>query len=408
MAGAEGQAPSRPRRLLGVVHGPVFGGGLNEFVQLRGPFQRRGWETSVVVPVEGDAADRLRGQGVETVTIPLHRLRATPDPRIQARFLAGFAPEVRALRKLIRARGIDLVQAHGDTNPHAAIAGHLEGVAVVWYLYDTRTPVLLRRMTMPLVTRLADSVITTGQALAGAYPGVEKLGERHVVVFPPVDAERFRPDETARRSARAELGVPDDAFVIGAVGNRNPSKGYEWLVRALARARQNEPSLHARVLGAPSPAHAAHESSILGEAAALGLEGAFTVRDAGTRVPALMPGFDALVLSSVPRSEGMPTVILEAMACGLPVIATDVGAVDEVLVSGETGLLVPPENTEDLAAAISRLAREPRLAAEMGAKGRQLVEEHYGLDQCADRRLDAYGLALAHRRARGCAGRVAG
>jgi glycosyltransferase involved in cell wall biosynthesis len=137
------------------------------------------------------------------------------------------------------------------------------------------------------------------------------------------------------------------------------------------------------------------------------LEGVFALRDAGTRVPELMPGFDALVLSSVPRSEGMPTVILEAMACGLPVIATDVGAVSEVLASGETGLLVPPEDTEELAAAIGRLAREPRLAAEMGARGRELVEQHYGLDQCADRRLHAYGIALAHRARRG-AGRAAG
>jgi glycosyltransferase involved in cell wall biosynthesis len=400
MAGVEGRSPPGARRLLAVVHGPVFGGGLNEFVQLREPFGRRGWETTVVVPAEGNAAERLRGRGVDTVTMPLHRLRATADPRTQARFLAGIRPEIGALRKLIHERGIDLVQAHGDTNPHAAIAGHLEGVAVVWYLYDTRTPPPLRRVTMPVVTRLADSIITTGQGLARAYPGTERLGQRHVVVFPPVDADRFRPDEKLRRSAREELGVPDDAFVIGAVGNRNPSKGYEWLVRALARARQEERSIQARVLGAPSPVHAAYERSVLGEAADLGVEEAFDMRNAGTRVPELMPGFDALVLSSVPRSEGMPTVILEAMACGLPVISTDVGSVSEVLAPGEAGLLVRPESADELAGAILRLVREPDRAAQMGERGRRLVERQYGLDQCADRRLHAFELALAHRRAR--------
>jgi glycosyltransferase involved in cell wall biosynthesis len=400
MAGVEDRSSPDSRRLLAVVHGPVFGGGLNQFVQLREPFLRRGWETTVVVPEEGDAAERLRREGVETVTMPLHRLRATPDPRTQARFLAGIAPEIRALRKLIRDRGIDLVQAHGDTNPHAAIAGHREGVAVVWQLYDTRTPPPLRRVTMPMVTRIADAITTWGEELARVHPGTEKLGERHVVVFPPVDADRFRPDEQVRRSAREELGVPDGGFVIGAVGNRNPSKGYEWLVRGLARARQEDSSLQARVLGAPSPVHAAYESSVLGEAAALGVGDVFDLRDAGTRVPTLMPGFDALVLSSVSRSEGIPTVILEAMACGLPVIATDVGAVREVLVSGEAGLLVPPEEADQLADAILRVAREPDLAARMGARGRQLVEQRYELERCADRHLRAYELALAHRRAR--------
>jgi glycosyltransferase involved in cell wall biosynthesis len=389
-----------PRRLLAVVHGPVFGGGLNQFAQLREPFLRRGWETIVVVPEEGNAGERLREQGVETVTMPLHRLRATPDPRTQARFLATIRPEIAALRSLIRDRGIDLVQAHGDTNPHAAIAGHREQAAVVWQLYDTRTPPPLRHLTMPMVTRIADAITTWGDQLARVHPGTKKLGERHVVVFPPVDADRFRPDAKRRRAAREELGVGDGAFVIGAVGNRNPSKGYEWLVRGLARARRDDPSVVARVLGAPSPVHAAYERSVRDEAAGLGVADAIEFRDAGTRVPELMTGFDALVLSSVSRSEGIPTVIVEAMACGLPVIATDVGAVREVVSSGEAGLLVPPEDTEQLAGAIVRLIREPDLAARMGATGRRLVEERYRLDRCADRHLEAYELALAHRRDR--------
>jgi glycosyltransferase involved in cell wall biosynthesis len=391
----------KQRRLLSVIHGPVFGGGFNQLVQLRDPLQRRGWETTAVTTTEpGSAVQRLREEGVETVVMPLHRLRATPDPRVQGRFLAGFRPEVRALRRLIRERQIDVVQAHGDTNPHAAIAAHLEGVAVVWQLYDTRTPPALRRLTMPVVTRVADSITTWGQELARQHPGTESLGERHVVVFPPVDDDRFRPDERRRRSARKELGVPDDAFLLGSVGVRNPTKGYEWLARALAIARQTEPRVQSRVLGAPSPVHAAYERSVLDEVAGLGLGDVFEIRDGGSRIPELMPAFDALVLSSVTRSEGIPTVILEAMASGVPVIATDVGAVKEVLTTGEAGLLVPPEDPTALADAIVQLATEPEVAAAMARRGRGLVEARYSLERCADRHLRAYELALEHRRIR--------
>src|SRR4051794_16934101 len=207
-------------------------------VQLRQPFLDQGWEMTAVATSEpGNAAERLRREGVDTVVMPLHRLRATPNPRVQGRFLTTIWPEIQALRRLIRERGIDLVQAHGDTNPHAAIAGHLEGIAVVWQLYDTRTPAPMRRVTMPMVTRIADAITTWGMDLARVHPGTFSLGERHVVVFPPVDSEKFRPDRALREAARRELGISDQDFLIGAVGVRNPTKGYEWLARALAEVR---------------------------------------------------------------------------------------------------------------------------------------------------------------------------
>jgi glycosyltransferase involved in cell wall biosynthesis len=195
--------------------------------------------------------------------------------------------------------------------------------------------------------------------------------------------------------------VPDGAPVIGAIGNRNPSKGFEHLARALAHARREHPQAVARVLGAPSPPHAAWERAVLEEARGLGLdETAFSMRDGGTRVPELIAGFDVFALSSVPRSEGMPTVILEAMACGLPVAATDVGAVRELVADGETGLVVAPEDPTALGAAIARLLGDRALRARMGAAGRRHFAERFSLDRLADRHAEAYRLALAHRDAR--------
>lgn len=389
------------KRLLSVIHGPVFGGGFNQLIQLRTPLEQAGWETTAVVPTErGNAAERLSKEGVEMVMMPLHRLRATADPRTHARFARRLRPEIRSLRRLIRERDIDLVQVHGDTNPHAGIAAHLEDRAVVWQLYDTRTPPLLRRLTMPMVTRMADAITTWGEELGRVHPGTERLGDRHVVVFPPVDADRFAPDGERRTAARGELEVREPGFVVGAVGNRNPSKGYEWLVRALALARDAESSVQARILGAPSPVHEAYERSFLEEVSRLGVDDVLELLDAGDRVPDLMPGFDLLVISSVSRSEGIPTVILEAMASGVPVISTDVGAVREILGGGEAGLLVPPEDATALADAILKIATDSELAGRMGREGRRLVEERYRLEACAERHLHAYRLALAHREAR--------
>lgn len=332
----------------------------------------------------------------------LHRLRRTPDPRIQARFLLSGPAEVQAIRRLLREQAIDLVQVHGDTNPHAAIAAHLEGRAVVWQLYDTVTPPALRRLTMPLVRRLADVVTTWGEALGRAYPGTEALGERWIPVFPPVDAAEFSPPDPERRAAaRAALGVADDAFVVGAVGNRNPTKGHDRLARAVASLRARGIPAVGRVLGAPSPAHPDHDAAVRRQIAALGLgPEAFAIRDGGRDVARLMAGFDVLALPSVRRSEGMPTVVLEAMACRLPVVATDVGAVRELVADGTTGLVVAPEDDAALTAALARLAGDPGLRSRLGAAGLARFGERFSLGALADLHADAYALALAHRRRR--------
>jgi glycosyltransferase involved in cell wall biosynthesis len=253
---------------------------------------------------------------------------------------------------------------------------------------------------MPVVTRVADVITTWGNELALAHPGTTSLGERHLVVFPPVDSKRFRPDPERRAAARERLGVGDDEFLIGGVGARNPSKGFEWLIRALAEVRRERPDVVARVLGPESPVHAAYERSLQDEIRAAGLGEAISFLDAGADVPALMPGLDALVVSSVSRSEGIPTVILEAMASGVPVVSTRVGAIDEVVEPEATGLIVPPEDTTALAAAIGRLRDDRDLAARLGRVGRERVEERYELDRCAEIHARAYRLALAHRAGR--------
>ena len=390
-------------RLLFVIHGPVYGGGHAQFARLREPLARRGWEVVAATPARAPAAERLRDEGIEVVEVPLQRLRRTPDPRVQLPFLAGARREIGHLRQVLDRHAIDAVQAHGDTNPHVALAAHRSGRAVVWQLYDTVTPPPLRRVTMPLVTRVADVITTWGRELGLTHPGTERLGERWVTVFPPVDEREFRPPTPQRRrAARAELGIPDDAYALLAVGNRNPTKGHDHLVAALGQVRRAHPDTVARVLGAPSPPHAAYEASVRAAAAALGLDAtAFDIRDGGRRVPELLAGADALVLSSVRRSEGMPTVILEAMACGLPVVATDVGAVRELVDDGVTGIVVEPEDPAALAAGIARLRADPELGARMGIAGLERYRREFSLLTLADITAGAYDLALRHRRSRG-------
>jgi glycosyltransferase involved in cell wall biosynthesis/ubiquinone/menaquinone biosynthesis C-methylase UbiE len=387
-------------KVLHVVHYPVFGGPHNQAAQLHAPLAARGWEITAIVPDEpGNAAARLRAAGVPTIAMPLARLRATPRPDRQARYLLALWRDVRALRRLIGERGAGLVVVTGLVNPQAAIAARLEGVPVVWQLLDTRAPALLRWLFTPLVRALADVVMTTGQEVARVHPGVLTLGRRRVPFFPPVDLEQFRPDRVARERARAELGVEPGQVLVGAVGNLNPQKGHEYFVRAAARVAAVRPDAVFRVLGAPTPTQEAYRSALVAEVAGrgLGAAGTFAFVDPGSRVPELLPAFDVFVLSSVPRSEGVPTVILEAMACGIPVVAADVGGVAEVVERGVTGHVVPPLEPDAIATAVLDILGDAGHAARLATAALARAEERYGLDQSAADHVTAFERARLHR-----------
>lgn len=387
-------------RVLAVIQGPVFGGAHNQIVRLREPLARLGVEARAVLPEGGEAAaERMIAAGLPTATIPLARLRASPDPRLQARLVAGFRGDVGRLRRLIGEWGIDVVQVHGVTNPQGALAARRAGAGVVWQLFDTRAPMAFRRAAMPAITRLADSMTTWGEGLADVHPGARRLGERRLTVFPPVDTSLFAPDPRAREEARRELRVEAGELLVGTVGVRNPQKGHDQFVRAAALVAASHPNARFVVLGAESHAHEAHMRRVESDARGRGLsDRVLRFIDPGREVPRLIQAFDVFVMSSVPRSEGMPTAILEAMASAKPVVATDVGATRELIDDSITGILVLPLDPEALARPISALLADPSLRRSMGEAGLRQARTRFSLARLAEIHARAY--RIAHERAR--------
>ena len=386
-------------RLLSVIHGPTWGGAHNQAAALAVPLRELGVETTVVLPDDGEpAAARLREAGVETETIALSRLRASADPRPNLRLALRSRSEIAALEQLIGRLGADVVQVHGPTNPQLAIAARRHaGVGVTWQILDSRTPAPLVRLTMPYVVRAADTITTWGEALADLHPPARSLGERWIAVYPPVAAERFEPSAETAAAARRRLAVGADAVVIGSVGVLTPQKGQQHLLAAAALLEREHGSeaFATRLIGSESPAHPAYDAALRSAAARLRSDVRF---EPGDDVPGLLGGIDVFAMASVGRSEGMPTAILEAMVAGKPVVATDVGAVRELVSEGETALLVPPEDPAALAAALGGLLADPELRARMGAAGRRRALERFGIERLAGLHHEAYERAVAHRR----------
>jgi glycosyltransferase involved in cell wall biosynthesis len=389
-----GESLPKPVRLLSIISGALYGGAHNQAARLAKPLRERGYETSVLLPDEsGNAAERLQHFGVPVSVAQLRRPRAAAGLGDNLGTLAHAPEEIRGLRRAIKAHAPDLVQVHG-LNLYGAIAARIEDVPLIWQLLDTRPPVALRAAMMPFVAVLADVVMTTGLTVARAHPGARWLGRRLVPYVPPVDVEEFQARPGHRQAVRASLGVPDGAVLVGSIGNRNPQKGHEYLLRAAPLARAEDERVVVRIRGERSVGHPDYETQLQRELAASGL-GASGLGSVGSEftVPQIMSAFDVFVLSSVRRSEGLPTVLLEAMACGIPIIATDVGGVREIVTDGKTGLVVPAEDAAALAAAMVDLARSEALRTAMGEEGRRRAIAHWQSARCADTHIHAYETA---------------
>lgn len=387
-------------RVLFVIHFPTFGGPHNQALRLAEPLRSRGWETVVLLPTEpGNAADRLREAGIEVVTVPLHRLRASHDPRLHLTFMARLRPEVKEIRRVIRERAIDLVQVGGLVNPHAAIAARLEHVPVVWQLLDTRAPMPLAVVSMVFVRTLADVIMSTGRSVALSHPGGSRIADRMISFYPPVDLELFRPRPEERDSVRSEWNVPSDALVVGCVANINPQKGIVTLIRAFAQIRKQVPVARLVLVGAEYKTQSSYSAEVRAAIRTSGLVVGKDVLFAGERTDIFrqLAGMDVFAFAPIARGEGISTAVLEAMSVGLPIVTTAIAGLPEAIEEGVDGILVPPDDPRSMAEAVVELLQDPETAARLGEAARSRAIASFGIARCVDDHVRAYRRALGIR-----------
>jgi glycosyltransferase involved in cell wall biosynthesis len=188
-----------------------------------------------------------------------------------------------------------------------------------------------------------------------------------------VDLSRFR-QARPREEVRRGLGLPPEARVVGLVARLDHwGKGHRELFAALAQLQESLP-VQALIVGGGR-----RQGDMEKLAASLGIGGAVHFLGNRRDVPDLLGAMDIFVLPS--HSEGVSLALLEAMAAGLPVIASAVGGLPEVIADGVNGLLIPPRDPGALAGALARLLAEPDLARRLGGQARRDVENYYSVER---------------------------
>ena len=353
-----------------VTSGDVAGGQLVA-AQIARAARQRGDDVSFVSPTSGPFLHQVVAEGFDATLLDVTRTYRVGG----------------AARLAVLLRGADVVHTHTHLAARvlARLAGTSARTAIVDHLHienhfrPQRLPAAGLRALDNATARLSARLLAVSDDTRRAFVTQGYPAGRTETVPNGIQL----PVEDTSNGLRAELGVPPDAPLAGEIARLCDVKGQRELIEAAARI----PELHVVLAGEDLEAGGAYRASLVAEAERAGI--ADRVAFAGFRpAESVLGALDVFVLPS--WIEGMPITVLEAMAHRKPVVATPVGGTPELVLDGETGVLVPPRDPEALAEALRALVADPQRARRLGEAGYARVAERFTVERMTTRVLEVY------------------
>ena len=340
-----------------------------------------------IIAGSGSLLDEAAAAGLEVIVEPA--LCRAIDPRRDRRALGS-------LSDLLRERSFDVAHTHtAKAGVLGRMAAHRAGLPWIVHTYHgfpfhefqsrwRRSAYVAIERRLGRITDVA-LCVGTGVAVEAIRRGLLPPERIRTIGVAAGTGPASGSGAGARERARRALGIPPGATVVGSVGRLTYQKAPEDFVatiRALSDQAAGPPEVTGVWIGGGELA------GHVGRLAAQRLGPRIVLAGERADVPALLPAFDVFVLPS--RYEGLPTAVVEAMACGVPVVATAVNAVSDVVVPGETGLLVPPRRPDLMAGAVRYLLDRPAAAARMADNARARLGRRFDISTLRDALVQAY------------------
>jgi glycosyltransferase involved in cell wall biosynthesis len=357
-----------------------IGGAERELLVIVDRLPRCGFRPLVVCPGMGPLTEELAQRNVEVRLVPMppwRKLFSYPKR----------AAAVRALREVIAAVRPTLIHVNDSwwvPQTLRAIAGMR--IPIVAHVRQEIEPPKVRRYELDKV----DLVLPMSRQIRQSLEKGRVLPERLRVLHSGVDLGPV-PDHEDGREIRRRFGIPAEALVLGTVANLFARKGYDVMLRALPAILTSAPQVRYLIVGSGDAAYEKHLRALVGR---LGLER--HVQFAGFQ-PSVYPCLGAMDIYVHPAlMEGFGIAVLEAMAMRKPVVATTAGGLPELVQNGETGILVPPGDSDALARAVSSLLPDSARCRQLGEAGRARVAAHFTVEAMMDRLTSGYETLLGH------------
>jgi glycosyltransferase involved in cell wall biosynthesis len=362
-------------KILFVIGQLGYGGAEHQLVYLARNLDREKYNVLVCslsdnLPLKG----KLDAESIETVVIPQVM---KPDISRPIKLL-----------KLVKSFQPDLIHSYlFVANTWARVVGA-----------TTKVPVVLTERSAKPRDKFSHSLINKALKpfgdimIANSNAGAEGVIKNNLfnpdniyVIQNGLPFERFSraPNSAKREILQSQLGINNEDKVIGIIASFEPEKNHEYLFESYKLIKKDLPKTKILCIGDGS-----RRDFLFGHTKQLGISDAVIFAGRRDDIPDCLSLMDVLVLPS--KWEGCPNVILEAMAAKVPVVATDVGGVSEVLLDGVTGLLVPLDNPQILAQKIISILTDPDKAAQFGREGRKRVGEHFSIEMMISKTEEIY------------------
>ena len=345
----------------------LYGGALQVLYLLRG-LRERGIGSLLICPA-GSAVEQAAGEaGLDTAPV---KYRGELDPSLLLSLLGH----------LRSGTGVRILHAHSrrGADTWASAAARITGVPLI---ITRRVDNLESRTAARFKYGRAAAVVAISRAIAEILAGQGVEQEKIRLIYSAVDTSLYRPGGD-RSALQEELSLPAHAKLVGMVSQFIPRKGHDVMLECIRNMVSEVPDARFLFFGKGSL-----KEKIGNMAAEMGIGDACRFCGFREDLPALLPSLDLLVHPAV--MEGLGVSLLQASACGVPIVAAKAGGIPEVVIQGKTGVLVPPGDPQALARAVIRLLKEREEAERMGRAGRRMVEQRFSIDRMVEEYLDLY------------------
>ncbi len=360
---------------------------------------RKQFRAIVALPADVRHINRLSAK-LEALKIPFYFLplgiirRRYLTVRGILRLLADLGRGIVALNSLIRRERVDIVHSNTLTVMAGPIAARLSGRPHIWHIHEivsTQGP--SRKVLHWIAAHVGGQLVTVSDAVRKhILLDQPRAGAIIKTIHNGIDLSPFLEAESGTR-VRQELGIPNEALAIGTVGRVSHLKGQFLFAEAAHKVLARYPDVYFVAIGGVFDNEFHHMAALKDLVASLSIKN-FKICDFREDVAAAMAAFNVFVLPSI-LPESFPTVIIEAMASGLPVIAAETGGVPEMVVPGKTGILFHPGEVDELESAILCLIRDEAARKAMGLAARERAVEAFRLSRFAHEFEELYGSLLS-------------
>lgn len=345
----------------------------------------------VLLPNDGPLVNEISKLGIEVDIYDYPILRRqffTPTGIIK--YAAAMIRSIKYLRNFIQEHNIEIVHSNTLAVLEGGILHRLIGIKHLWHVHEIiKNPRFLSSFYRRFVPAMATKVICVSQAVRDNLMGENKrLEDRFVVLHNGINSDRFKP--SVSNKIRKELNISEKEILIGMIGRVNKIKGQEFLLEVAEELIKKYKNVSFLLVGGVFKGQEKLMMNLLEKSSRPGLKGKVYISDFRPDTETIYNNLDIFVLPSI-QPDSFPTVVLEAMSSGLPVVANVTGGVVEMVEDNSSGFLLYEIDKGRMIDALEKLIVDEKLRTEFGKHSREIIEQGFTIDGFYDRLNEVYG-----------------